>query len=190
MRLLRDIYQYPHQEFLPSHQSHRVLHAEVDAAYSQFQKAACRLAQALPVDQHWHVLSSLMAARFRSADSEAEGKAFQDIERVARAVAAQPNLGPRPKASRGRPIADVELRLIAQAVCWYIVRVEGKPLKSSLDENKAPRSRAARIIETTCEGMKVPVAGPSITNQIDELKKLDLYRIEWWDLREVLPSSQ
>lgn len=187
LRLLHDIHSFPHPQFRPPHSNPHELYGQVDRAFSRFVKAASELSAVLPEDSGWYVLPALMAPRTRESGHSTTAE-LVDIELLVRRIAANPKLlGERPPSPRGRPIASGELRLIVQAICWYMQVIEQSPVKNSLDLARQPGSRAARIIEATCAGMGLDVNGPRIFSQIRDVLELDLKAYGWWDLTQVLP---
>jgi hypothetical protein len=191
MRLLRDIYQYPHPDYLTASGDLVSRAKDIDRAWDTFSKAARRLSDALPRSDHYHVLQIFMEERM---PSEADGHklALRQTEELVHRLAIMPSFRRRParSAKRGKPLVNPELRIIVQAICWYVARVEKKPIRSSLDDLGRPRSRVARIVEATCAGMGLKVASTLIESQIESARKLPLNKLKWWDLREVLPTSQ
>lgn len=192
MAILRDLYQYPHPEFLPADKGRQELTAAVDAAFDNFRGAVSRLREVLPASDHWEVLASLLEERFPlAADEDLIRAQLAEVESVTFRIDSHIHLQPRPQRGRtGRPIKNAELRVLVQAICWYIARVEGLPIKSGFkDDTSAPTSRAARMIEATCLGMGLKVPKHQIKTHLDAARQLDLSRFSHWDLIDVSPGS-
>lgn len=193
MAVLRDLYQYPRPDFLPPDKGRQELTAAVDAAYDAFRDAVTQLREVLPQSDHWDVLATVLEERFPlDADEHMIRRQLAEVESVTFGMGSLVQLQPRPKQGRtGRPIKNAELRVLVQAICWYIDRVEGLPIKSGFkDDTSAPTSRAARMIEATCLGMGLEVPKHQIKTHLDAARQLDLSRLSHWDLIDVLPGSR
>ncbi len=190
MRLLRDIYQYPHPDYLTAG-GRLTLTRAIDSAWDAFYEAAVRLSGALPRSDHYHVLQVFLQERI-PPQVDGPRLALEQAEELVHRLAATPTFPRRAAqvAQRGKPLANPEFRLIVQAICWYVVHVEKKPIRSSLDETGQPRSRVARIVEATCVGMELQIANTLIESQIETVRKLPLNELNWWELVGVLPTSR
>jgi hypothetical protein len=191
MAVLRDVYQYPQPDYLHGRQP-RVVATRIDKAFDEADQALRRLAAVLPQSDHWNVLTAVLDDRIPPEESWKQlADQFSELERLSHAVAAERPLPPRElPSSRGRPIRNEEARVIVQAICWYLVNVEGvRRLKSGFDdETGAPTSRPARIIEATFVGMGRPMAGSEIQTHLNAVRKLKLNAVKHWELISVLPS--
>ncbi len=190
MRLLRDIHHYPHPRFISPH-TPEDLHRTVDDAFSKFLNAARDLSAVLPHDDAWYVLTELMKPRLPSGQLEVSTELLNQVDTLVRRLAEElPQMHKRGGRRRGPRLADVRIRLIVQAICWHVACIEGLPVTNSMNDDDEPNSRVARIIEATCQGMAIPVTGPTISAQIKAVKTLDLNAFEYWELRQVLLPSQ
>ena len=188
MRILGDLYQYPHPDFLRPGEDDNELKSGVDQAFDELLVAATNLRATLPMSDHWHVLAILLDERL-TADLHKE--AILDLQALEELLPrlAKLRLMPRP-TQRGAPMKSPGLRIIAQAVCWYLAKIENaKPKSGFKDDTGAPTSKAARLLEATYKGMGYTVPTAQIKTHLDAVKNLQFNEIDFWDLISVSGSD-
>ena len=118
IRILRDLYQYPHPEYLKPGEDEDELKSRVDQAFDELLVAATTLSATLPRSDHWHVLAMMLDERLTADLYEEATLDLQALEELLPRFA-KLQLMPRPtQTKRGAPMKSPGLRIIAQAVCW------------------------------------------------------------------------
>ena len=190
MRILGDLYQYPHPEYLRPGEDEDKLKSRVDQAFDDLLVAATTLSATLPMSDHWHVLAIMLDERLTADVHE---KAMLDLHALEEFLPrlAKLQLMPRPtQTKRGPPMKSPGLRIIAQAVCWYLAKIENaKPKSGFKDDTGTPTSKAARLLEATYKGMGYTVPPAQIKTHLDAVKNLQFNEMDFWDLISVLGSD-
>ena len=188
IRILRDLYQYPHPEYLRPGEDEDELTSGVDQAFDDLLVAATKLSTTLPMSDHWHVLAIMLDERLTANRHEEAILDLQGLEELLPRLA-KLQLMPRP-TKRGAPMKSPGLRIIAQAVCWYLAKIENaKPKSGFKDDTGAPTSKAARLLAATYKGMGYTVPPAQIKTHLDAVKNLQFNEMDFWELISVSGSD-
>ena len=188
MRMLGDIYQFPHPDYLNTEGENQKLKANVHSAFEGLIAAAAHLRAVLPSSDNWYVLETFVGTSLHDNLDKSPLPDFNALEEQVHLLA---NLRLKPNTSiRGARIKAPRLRILAQVICWYLVCIEKvKPKSGFVEETGAPTSKAARIIEATCVGMGQKVRVEEIKTQLNAVKNLKFNDIDFWDLISVSGSD-